>query len=225
MNKILVLVTNSARLGDSEDNGTYAPELTHALHVFEQAGYDYELVSILGGNAPIYGLEEDDPVNQAMLADGTLLGAMATTKAVTDITPGDYQAVFYPGGFGLLNDLAQDTHTAAITAKLYDEGVVVGAVCHGPAGLLEVTLADGHNIMEGKTVTCFTRQEEVAYGTIEQIPFVLEDAVTAKADAFKEVDPWGENVLVQDRLVTGQNPTSAAGVGREMVKLMSADSG
>lgn len=222
MTKILVLVTNSAQLGDADDNGTFAPELTHALHVFKDAGCGYDLVSIQGGDAPMYGMEGDDPVNQAMLADGTLVGAMAATQAVADINAGDYQAVFYPGGFGLLNDLAHDTQTASITATLYDDGAVVGAVCHGPAGLLEATLADGNNIMAGKTVTCFTRKEEVGYGTMEQIPFVLEDAVTAKAGAFLEVDPWAENVLVQDRLVTGQNPASAGGVGREMVKLLSA---
>jgi putative intracellular protease/amidase len=222
MIKILVIVTNSATLGDTEGNGTFAPEITHALHVFKEAGYGHDLVSIRGGNAPIYGLGEDDPVNQAMLADGALVEAMAATQAVAGINPDEYQAVYYPGGFGLLNDLANDTHTAAITASLYDGGAIVGAVCHGPAGLLEVTLSDGSNIMKGKAVTCFTRKEEIAYGTIEQIPFVLEDAVTAKAGAFKEVDPWGENVVVQDRLVTGQNPASAESVGREMVKLLNA---
>jgi putative intracellular protease/amidase len=222
MKKVLVLVTNSAKLGDDEDNGTFAPELTHALHAFKEAGYEYDLVSIQGGNAPVYGLETDDPVNRAMLADGALVEALASTTAVSKIDPRQYRAVFYPGGFGLLHDLAHHADTAAITAKLYDDGAVVGAVCHGPAGLLDVTLADGSNIMAGKTVTCFTRKEEVAYGTIEKIPFVLEQDVTAKAGAFHEVEPWAENVLVQDRLVTGQNPASAGGVGREMVKLLSA---
>ena len=66
MTRILVLVTNSAQLGDADDNGTFAPELTHALHVFKEAGHEYDLVSIQGGNAPMYGMETDDPVNQAM---------------------------------------------------------------------------------------------------------------------------------------------------------------
>ena len=31
---------------------------------------------------------------------------------------------------------------------------------------------------------------------------------------------WTENVVVDDRLVTGQNPQSAAGVAKEMTKLL-----
>lgn len=222
MTKILVIVTNSAKLGEAEDNGTYAPELTHALHEFNQAGFDFDLASIEGGNAPVYGADIDDPVNQAMLADGSLLAAMGNTRKLADVDASTYQGIFYPGGFGLLNDLAHDKAAAAITAARYDDGAVVGAVCHGPAGLLEVTLADGSNIMAGKTVTCFTRREEEEFGTINQIPFVLQDAVSSKAGEFHEVDPWGENVLVQDRLITGQNPASAGGVGKEMVKQLSA---
>ncbi|MBY6210180.1 type 1 glutamine amidotransferase domain-containing protein [Microbulbifer agarilyticus] len=220
MTKILVIVTNSAKLGDAEDNGTYAPELTHALREFNDAGFSYDLASIQGGDAPVYGTDIDDPVNKTMLADGGLLSAMANTKRLADVNADDYQGVFYPGGFGLLNDLAHDKAAAAITAARYDSGAVVGAVCHGPAGLLEVTLANGNNIMSGKTVTCFTRREEEEFGTIDQIPFVLQDAISGKAGQFHEVEPWGENVLVQERLVTGQNPASAGGVGQAMVKLL-----
>ena len=71
MKKVLIVVTNHATLGTTDQaNGTYSPELTHALHVFMQSGLDYEIASIQGGKAPIYGTDiEGDAVNSQVLSD------------------------------------------------------------------------------------------------------------------------------------------------------------
>lgn len=56
--KILIPVTNHATLGDTDQaNGTYAPELTHALKEIMAAGYEYDIASINGGKAPLYGTD------------------------------------------------------------------------------------------------------------------------------------------------------------------------
>lgn len=101
---------------------------------------------------------------------------------------------------------------------MYEKGGIVGAVCHGPAGLLPVTLPNGKPLIGDKTVTGFTREEEVDFGTIDKIPFLLEEALTRKAGHYTKTAPWGENVIEQDRLITGQNPASAAGVAKAIVK-------
>jgi len=219
MSKILILLTNHGTLA-GEANGTYAPELTHALHAFIEGGYDYDLVSINGGAAPIYGEDVVDPVNQSILSETSFQKRLASTLAIKDIKAADYCAVFYPGGYGLLFDLNTDPQAAKITAALYDSGAIVGAVCHGPAGLLPVVLANGQSILNGKAVTSFTREEEVAFGTITKIPYVLEESLMDKGARFTKVKNWGENLVVDDRLITGQNPGSAAVVGKAMVQAL-----
>ena len=175
MKNVLILVTNHATLGDTDEaNGTYAPELTHAVHEFKQAGFSYQIASIKGGTAPLYGEDtEGDEVNTAMFEDEDFKQKLAQTQKASDINPDDFDAVFYPGGFGLLNDLADDQNVAKLTANIFEKGAVVGAVCHGPAGLLPVKLSNGKYLLEDITVTGFTREEEVEYGTINKIPFVL----------------------------------------------------
>lgn len=96
----------------------------------------------------------------------------------------------------------------------------MGAVCHGPAALLPITLSNGKPLIEDKTVTSFTREEEVDFGTIQDIPFLLEEALTRKAAKFSKIQPWGVHVIVDGKLVTGQNPASAHGVGEAMVELL-----
>lgn len=222
MKKVLIFVTNHATLGSTnEANGTYSPELTHALDVFQQAGLDYDLVSIHGGEAPVYGKDiEDDAVNAKILADETFQQRITNTRKATDINIDDYAAIFYPGGFGLLSDLATNETVAKLSAHHYEQGGLLGAVCHGPAGLLPITLSNGEKLLASKAVTGFTREEEVDYGTIDNIPFLLEESLARTAKQYRKGQPWAELVVEDERVITGQNPASAHAVATTMVKYL-----
>jgi len=223
MKKILIPLTNHATLGNTDDiNGTYAPELTHALHVLLAAGFDYDLASIQGGKAPIYGTDiEGDDVNSTMLANDEFQNRINNTVPVSQLNIDQYDAIFYPGGFGLLSDLATNEDFAKLAAKHYENGGILAAVCHGPAGFLPITLSNGDKLLATKSVTCFTREEEIDYGTINKIPFLLEESLTRIAVKYSKVQPWQEFVIEDGRVISGQNPGSAKAVGEAIVKQLS----
>ena len=222
MKKILIPVTNHATLGTTDQaNGTYSPEITHALQAFLEAGFEYDIVSIKGGKAPIYGTDlEGDSVNDEILKNETFQNRMNNTIPMSQINVDDYDAIYYPGGFGLLSDLATNKDFAKISAKHYESGGILSAVCHGPAGLLPITLSNGEKLLANKSVTGFTREEEIDYGTIGDIPFLLEESLARSAARYSKVQPWGEFVIEDDRVITGQNPTSAHAVGKAVVALL-----
>lgn len=222
MKKILIPVTNHATLGDTDQpNGTYAPELTHALQVFLAAGFDYDIASIKGGNAPIYGTDiEDDAVNAAIIKEPEFQSRMSNTLAISQIEIDDYDAIYYPGGFGLLSDLASNKDLAKLSAAHYENGGILAAVCHGPAGLLPITLSNGEKLLSDKSVTGFTREEEIDYGTINDVPFLLEESLTRSSARYSKVQPWGVFVIEDNRVITGQNPASAHAVGEAVAKLL-----
>lgn len=223
MKKILIPVTNHATLGETDEaNGTYSPELTHAVHVFLAAGIEYDIASIKGGKVPLYGTDiEGDEVNTEMLNNADFQKRINNSIPVSKISADDYDAVFYPGGFGLLSDLAEDEAFAAISASHYEQGGVVAAVCHGPAGLLPITLSNGEKLLADKSVTGFTREEEIDFGTINKIPFLLEEKLARNAARYNKMKPWEEFVIVDERVITGQNPSSAHAVGKAIVAAIS----
>lgn len=224
MKKVLIPVTNHATLGETDQaNGTYSPELTHALHVFKEQGIDYDIASIKGGKAPLYGTDiEDDAVNSSILADEDFQNRINNTIPVSQLNIADYDAVFYPGGFGLLSDLATNADFAKLSAEHYENGGILAAVCHGPAGLLPITLSTGEALLATKSVTGFTREEEIDFGTIDDIPFLLEESLTRKAARFNKVQPWAPFVIEDERVITGQNPASAHFVGEAIAKQLAA---
>ena len=223
MRKILIPVTNHGTLGNTDEkNGTYAPELTHALEVFLAAGFEYQIISIKGGVAPLYGTDiEGDEVNASVLADSEFQRQIQNTLTASEVNIKEFDGIFYPGGFGCLTDLAEDKTVAAVAARHIEQGGVVGAVCHGPAALLPIVLSNGNKLLADKQVTAFTREEEVDFATINKIPYLLEESLSRSAAKFSKVQPWGEHVVVDGRLVTGQNPASAHGVAVAMKDLMS----
>ncbi|WP_295893549.1 type 1 glutamine amidotransferase domain-containing protein [uncultured Vibrio sp.] len=223
MKKILIPVTNHATLGETDQaNGTYSPEITHVIHALTTAGFEYDIASIEGGQAPLYGTDiEGDQVNTAVFSDDDFQNRINNSIPVSQINIDDYDAIFYPGGFGLLSDLATNASFAQLAAKHYESGGVIAAVCHGPAALLPITLSNGDSLLASKSVTGFTREEEIDFGTIDDIPFLLEESLSRNAVRFSKVQPWHELVIVDDRVITGQNPTSAHGVGKALVASLS----
>ena len=222
MKKILVVVTNHATLGNTDQaNGTFAPELTHVLNELITAGYDYDIASIQGGKAPLYGTDmEGDTVNADILTNEGFLNRINNTIPVSQVNGEGYDAIFYPGGFGLLSDLATNEEFAQISANHYENGGVIASVCHGPSALLPITLSTGDKLLASKSVTGFTREEEVDFGTINDIPFLLEESLARSAAQYTKVQPWQELVIVDERVITGQNPASAHGVGKALVDLL-----
>jgi putative intracellular protease/amidase len=117
-------------------------------------------------------------------------------------------------------DFADNQELAEIAAAIYEAGGVVGAVCHGPAALVNLKLSDGEYLVANKTVAGFTNEEEVAVELTEIVPFLLESKLIERGANYTKVPNFQPHVVVSERLVTGQNPASAAGVGHKMVELI-----
>ncbi len=52
------------------------------------------------------------------------------------------------------------------------------------------------------------------------VPFLLETNLIECGAKFEKAGLWQEFVVVDERLITGQNPASAKKVGEEMLKLL-----
>lgn len=63
---------------------------------------------------------------------------------------------------------------AKLASQIYENKGVVGAVCHGPCGLVNIKLKNGEYLVKGKKVCSFTNNEETAMKLVEAMPFLLE---------------------------------------------------
>lgn len=131
----------------------------------------------------------------------------------------EFDAVFVPGGHGPMFDLAVAKVSQKIIAEFAEKGKVVAAVCHGPGAFVNVMLEGGEHLLKGKEVTGFSNAEEDIMGLSEVVPFLLEDKLKEVGGKYvKAEEPWGAKVVVDGKLITGQNPASAKPLGQAIVK-------
>jgi putative intracellular protease/amidase len=220
--KILFVVTSHDKKGDTgQPTGYYLGEVSHPWEVLHTAGYEIDFVSPKGGKAPIDGFNLDDTVNRKFWEDGKYHHKIEHTLKPSEVKIEDYTAVFYAGGHGTMWDFPQNEALAAIARKIYENGGVVGAVCHGPSALVNLKLSNGKYLVDGKKVNAFTNEEEMAVKLDQVVPFLLEEKLKERGAIFEKSGPWQAHVTVDQRLITGQNPQSAKGVGEAILAELS----
>jgi putative intracellular protease/amidase len=218
MKKILFVVTSHDKKGATgQPTGYYLSEVSHPWDVLVTAGYEIDFVSPKGGNAPVDGFNLEDPINKKFWEDPVYKNKIQNTLKPSEVNPADYVAIHYAGGHGAMWDLADDTEIAAIATKIYEDNGIVSAVCHGPAGIVNIKLSNGKYLIDGKKLNGFTNEEEKAVGLEKVVPFLLEDTLKERGGIYEKSGLWQEHVTVDQRLVTGQNPQSAHAVGEAVL--------
>lgn len=224
--RVLHVVTNVAHYADpSEPTGLWLSELTHAWDVFEAAGFEQSIVSPKGGPSPLEPRALRWPLldasAKAWLADESRMALLSSTKHPDEIDPADYDAIYFTGGHAVMWDFPDDETLQAITRAIWEHGGIVSSVCHGYCGLLNVKLSDGSPLVAGKRLTGFAWTEEVLAGVAKKIPYNAEEEMKRRGALYqKAIVPFVSHVVVDGRLVTGQNPFSAKATAKKVAALL-----
>ncbi|MBO9567063.1 MAG: type 1 glutamine amidotransferase domain-containing protein [Niastella sp.] len=221
--KILFMVSSAGIIGPKKrKTGNLLTEVAHPYELFKKEGYDIDVYSVKGGDAPIDMVELEDPINiQFLKGDGP--GKMKNSKPIEEVSVDQYDAVFVPGGLGPVVDMPENQTVQKILAAMYEKGKVVSAVCHGPVCLINVKLKDGTYLVDGKKITGFSITEEFDYAR-EDVSFELEDALRKRGADYTSITNWQPYTITDGRLVTGQNPASASGVAQRVITILAAES-
>jgi putative intracellular protease/amidase len=209
--KILSIVS-SAKVG------FWLAELTHPYWHFTEGGRaEVDIASPLGGVVTPDPMslpdsegswESDDLVSRGFLGTPTLAEALNATMVLADVDVAAYDGVHVVGGAGAAVDLFPNDAVRQILTEFWDAGKVVGAICHGA-----IALANVPDVVAGKLVTGFSREEdrqaEKLYGD-NFIPNFPEPTLVEAGAEFVHVEPWGVRVVLDGRLITGQNQQSAS---------------
>lgn len=221
--KVLIVVTSHAQLGETgQPTGSYLPEVTHPYAALVARGIQVDIASIAGGRAPIdpSSLDPSDSRTHGFLETPESRIKIEQTPALASVAPQQYQGVVFAGGHGTMWDFRDSADAQRVAAAIYEQGGIVAAVCHGAAALVDVRLSSGRYLLQGRKVTAFSNAEEEAIGLHTIVPFSMESALRQRGAHYSKAELWQEHVQIDGRLVTGQNPASAAGVGEAVAELL-----
>jgi putative intracellular protease/amidase len=213
--------------------GFWAAELTHPLRVFEEAGYEVELVSTKGGKLEMdsysnptdaSGYSAHDVISLGYMQKAEFNKMLLTTRKITEINPTDYVAIFLVGGQGPMYTFKGNTELQKLFVAFYEAGKPTAAVCHSTTLLLEAKKSNGELLVKGKTWTGFSDAEEEfadqAVGMKIQPYRIESEARKIAGTTFKVAAPFSSFAIQDGNLITGQQQNSGAAAAEMVVDLL-----
>ena len=224
--KVLIVASNLVDMGDPErhDARNNLWEVAPPYHVFFSHGFEVDFVSPKGGAVPF--MMDPLGISSYTIKYENFLTKSNNSFTPEQVNPNEYWAVYIGGGYGPIFDVAQDSATQALIAKIYEAGGVLGASGHGAVGLANVKLSSGQYLVDDKKVAAFPNATEVTKPWAKQgtlLPYLVEDRLNqngAKAQNKKTLKDKRE-VVIDQRIVSTMFLPSAANVAKEMILLQS----
>ena len=232
MAKILFVMTGASywtlKDGHRHPTGYWAEEFVAPYSVFTDAGYKVT-VATPRGVVPVVdtmsleprmaGGEENVLREEAVIEKADELRHPVSLKAVR---LEDYDAVYYPGGHGPMEDLSADPDSGALLRKALASGKPLGIVCHAPASLLATRDANGNTPFANYRVTGFCNEEETDFGFGDKAKWLLEDELKKLPTQYSKGPMWEPYTVVDRNLYTGQNPASSGPLAKLVVEALAA---
>lgn len=214
--------------------GFWAAELTHPLHIFQNAGYEVDLVSTAGGKTIMdsysdptdaSGYSAHDVITLGYMQQKSFVGMLENTGKLTEARQEDYDALFLVGGQGPMYTFKGNEELQRLFVSFYEAGKPAAAVCHSTTLLLEARLSNGEMLVKGKTWTGFADAEEdfadQAVGMKIQ-PYRIETEARKLTGTEFKVAPLFSSFAIRDgNLVTGQQQNSGAAAAELVIELLS----
>ncbi|QIQ02203.1 type 1 glutamine amidotransferase domain-containing protein [Streptomyces liangshanensis] len=235
MPSLLVVLSGATRWtqqdGSQRPTGFWAEEFVEPHKAFTAAGIELTVVTPGGRPAvvdegslsPQSNNGDEEKVAELRAYLENVKDLLASPGRLEDVDPAGFDGVFIPGGHGPMQDLAVNEDVARVLqALLPDRSKVVAGLCHGPAAFLPAGDEEGKWLFKGRRLTAFTDEEETQTGLAANAPWLIGSRLQAAGADYVPGPAWASHVIVDDNLVTGQNPASAADAAHAVLKELAA---
>jgi putative intracellular protease/amidase len=225
--RALIITTSHDRLGEKGDEtGVFGSEFTAPYYEFLDARMSVDVASIKGGKIPI------DPISfkrlvrseydERFISDPKLQDKVQNSIPIDQVDFTQYDIIFLAGGWGAAYDLGYSQVLGQKITQANKAGKIIGGVCHGLLGLLLAYDENDQPLLKGLRITGVTNKqiEELGISITPQHPERELRAAGAKfesATAFRDI--FANHVVIDRRIVSGQNQNAGAEVANMMIKL------
>ena len=209
--KVLFIISSSG-------TAFWLSEVTHPYWHLIERGVAVDFASPEGGKVvwdpysdPYFkdSTEPEDLVSKGFLSDNALRAKLDSTLKLKDVNLDQYEAVHVAGGRRATFDLYPNPDVAHALDRFWSRDKVVGAICHGAVALGNIP---GH--VRGRRVTGYTLEGDRAlqklFGSDFLIPHYPQTVLEQAGSLYQRVAPNDPLVVIDGKLITGQNQQSAS---------------
>jgi putative intracellular protease/amidase len=224
-------VLNAPGETTGEATGIAISELTHPYYSYLDAGMKIDVASIKGGPVPVdpsgLGRTMITPQDKRYLNDPALIAKVENSLRIDNVDFNQYDVIFLVGGWGAAYDLGYSDVLAKKIGEAYygPKEPLIGSVCHGALGLINVEDREGNKLIAGRAMTGVTDKQVNELG-IELTPLHPETelrkagALFESQTAFRDVFATHVAIDAEERFITGQNQNSGMETAQKMIAIL-----
>jgi putative intracellular protease/amidase len=152
-----------------------------------------------------------------------LMGRLEDTPRLADLDLDEFDAVMIAGGLSPMFTFRDNEHVHTAIRTFYEAEKPTCIYCHGTAALVDLKLSDGSYLVDGKTVTGFSNQEEDYSDSFvgqRVMPFRVEDELKARGANYVQGGLFKAFVVRDGRLITGQQQYSGRKVAQVLIEAL-----
>ncbi len=217
---ILFVTSNQETYGTTaKKTANHFAEIVYAYEEFVNAGYSVDFVSPNGGEIPVGYIKQSDSLQQKYVKNAAFMKLLQNTFKPSQINASNYKAVYYSGGGAAMFGVPENISIQTISRKIYQNKGVISAVCHGTAGLANLKTSKGDYIYANKKISGFPDKfENKKAPYFKTFPFSIQEEITKNGGNFQYSEQgWDNFVVVDGRLITGQDPSASATVAKKVI--------
>lgn len=222
--RILFVVSNALHYGQSEiPASNHFSELVYPYDVLSKAGYQIDIVSPEGGPVPIGYFDSSEKLIMQYMYDCAFMSKLSATLMPEEVNASSYSAIYYNGGGSAMFGIAENEAINEIAMIIYEKNEgIISAVCHGSFGIANLQKADGSYLIAGKKVNGFPDIfENKTANYFKEFSNSVEGILTERGALFNYSEKgWDGYYQVDGRLITGQDPSSAAQVAKLIIEVL-----
>ena len=233
--KVLIVVANpsvSSTLGWPV--GFWGAELTHPYYELTERGFEVTIASPDGGKVEMDSLSDprdpskwsaEDLITMGFVNTPELMALLENTPRVADLDLDEYDAIMVAGGQAPMFTYRGNAAVEGAIRRFYEAEKPTAIYCHGTAALVDLTLSDGSYLVDGKTVTGFSNQEEEFSDRFvgqQVMPWRVEDILRERGANYVQGGLFKAFAVRDGRLITGQQQYSGRKVAQMVIEALGA---
>ena len=208
--------------------GFWASELFHPYYEFLQRRYEVTIASPDGGRVEVDALSDprdqskwsvNDLISMGALNTAEITALLENTPAIGSLELDSFDAIVVCGGQAPMFQFREHEELQRAIAHFYEQNKPTAALCHGTAALLDIKLADGNWLIDGRTITGFANvEEDFSDAAVGQrvMPYRIEDQARERGANFIQAGLFKAFAVRDQGLITGQQQYS----GRRVAELV-----
>ena len=233
--KVLIVVANpsvSSTLGWPV--GFWGAELTHPYYELTERGFEVTIASPDGGKVEMDSLSDprdpskwsaEDLITMGFVNTPELMALLENTPRVADLDLDEYDAIMVAGGQAPMFTYRGNAAVEGAIRRFYEAEKPTAIYCHGTAALVDLTLSDGSYLVDGRTVTGFSNQEEEFSDRFvgqQVMPWRVEDILRERGANYVQGGLFKAFAVRDGRLITGQQQYSGRKVAQMVIEALGA---